>query len=73
MNSSLCVYTTRHAFEMGEQANYDGAMRSANPYAAGDMRPVWWEQGWNSAQAARAGGDVRIKPVKKTLQSPRAA
>lgn len=55
MNRSLSSDTTRQAFELGEQANYDGEPRSANPYtAAGDIRAAWWGQGWCAAQDVRA-------------------
>lgn len=54
MNRTMSSDTTRQAFELGEQANYDGEARSANPYtAAGDIRAAWWGQGWCAAQAVR--------------------
>lgn len=59
MSLSMSSDTTRQAFELGEQANYDGAPRSANPYTnAGDIRAAWWGQGWCAAQAARDEGEA---------------
>ena len=54
MSQSMSSDTTVQAWERGEQANYDGKPRSANPYtAAGDIRAAWWGQGWCAGQQVR--------------------
>ena len=40
------------AFLAGEQANFDGALRTANPYTGGNVAESW-AAGWKAAQAVR--------------------
>ena len=54
MTRSMGFDTIQQAFDSGEQANYDGIARDANPYTGmGDIRAAWWGQGWNAGQIVR--------------------